>query len=75
MSQTIAVIGATGTQGGSVVQSLLKGKSWKIRGITRDISKDAAKALTAQGVEVVSANIDDEESLIKAFEVSSKTPE
>ena len=71
MSQkTIAVLGATGVQGGSVVQALLKDGSWKIRGITRDTSKDAAKALEKQGVEVVSANIDDEASLAKAFEVS-----
>ena len=72
MSQkTIAVLGATGVQGGSVVQALLKDKSWKIRGITRDTSKDAAKALEKQGVEVVSANIDDEKSLLKAFEVGT----
>ena len=71
MSQkTIAVLGATGVQGGSVIQALLKDKSWKIRGITRDTSKDAAKVLEKQSVEVVSANIDDEGSLLKAFEVS-----
>ena len=71
MSQkTIAVLGATGVQGGSVVQALLKDKSWKVRGITRDTSKDAAKALEKQGVEVIAANIDDEGSLLKAFEVS-----
>ena len=70
MSQkTIAVLGATGVQGGSVVQALLKDKTWKIRGLTRDTSKDAAKALEKQGVELVSANIDDEGSLLKAFEV------
>ena len=56
-------------QGGSVVRALLKDKEWKIRGITRDTSKDAAKDLEKQGVEVVSANIDDEESLLRAFEV------
>ena len=70
MSQkTIAVLGATGVQGGSVVQALLKDKTWKVRGLTRDTSKDAAKALEKQGVELVSANIDDEGSLLKAFEV------
>ncbi len=70
MAQTITVLGATGVQGGSVVKALLKDKSWKVRAITRDPSKDTAQALSAQGVEVVSANIDDEQSLIKAFEVS-----
>ena len=48
--KTIAVLGATGVQGGSVVQALLKDKSWKIRGITRDTSKDAAEALEKQGI-------------------------
>lgn len=70
MSQkTIAVLGATGVQGGSVVRALLKDKSWKIRGITRDASKEGAKALEKQGVEVVSADINDEQSLRQAFEV------
>ena len=73
MSQKIiAVLGATGVQGGSVVRALLKDKSWKVRGITRDPSKDAAKALEKQGIEVVSANIDDEQSLVKAFEVCTQ---
>ena len=66
--KTIAVLGATGVQGGSVVRALLKDKSWKIRGITRDASKEGAKALEKQGVEVVSANINDEQSLRQAFE-------
>ena len=71
MSQkTIAVLGATGVQGDSVVRALLKDRSWKIRGITRDTLKDAAKALEKQGVEV-SAEIDDQGSLLKAFEVGS----
>lgn len=75
MSQrTIAVLGATGVQGGSVVRALLKDKSWNIRGITRDTSKDAAKALEGQGVEIVSASIDDEQSLLQAFEVSVLLP-
>ncbi len=50
MSPTIAVLGATGVQGGSVVKALLSDKSWKVRGITRDPSKDTAKTLSAQGV-------------------------
>ena len=71
MAQTVVVLGATGTQGGSVVQTLVNDKSaeWKIRAITRDPSKDSAKALASKGVEIVAANQDDEGSLIKAFEV------
>ncbi|OKL58254.1 hypothetical protein UA08_06593 [Talaromyces atroroseus] len=67
MSRIIAVHGATGTQGGSVVKSLLK-SDWKIRAITRNASTDSAKALDAAGVEVVTASFDDEASLVKAYE-------
>ena len=70
MSKTIAVIGATGVQGGGVIQELLKEGSWKIRAITRNPESDKAKALASQGVDVVTANLDDTGSLIKAFDVS-----
>ena len=69
MAKIIAVHGATGTQGGSVVKALLK-TEWKVRAITRNASGDSAKALVNAGVEVVTANFDDEASLIKAYEVS-----
>ena len=73
--KTIAVLGATGVQGGSVVRALLKDTSWKVRGVTRDASKEGAKALEKQGVEVVSANINDEQSLRQAFEVGGVSTE
>ncbi|KAH8810803.1 NMRAL1 protein [Xylogone sp. PMI_703] len=67
MTKIIAVHGATGTQGGSVVRALLKSQ-WKIRAITRNASGEPAKALIASGVEVVTANYDDPASLEKAYE-------
>lgn len=67
--RTIAVIGATGAQGGSVVKKYLEKPDWKIRAITRNVGGDKAKALAAQGVELVAGNLDDEDSLVKAFEV------
>lgn len=58
MSKLITVFGATGVQGGSVIRAILNdpalSKEFKIRGITRDTSKPAAKELEAQGVELVS---------------------
>lgn len=59
--KTVVVFGGTGGQGGSVVKTLLKDpkmmSEWKIRAITRDVSKPAAKALEEQGVEVVSVSL------------------
>jgi uncharacterized protein YbjT (DUF2867 family) len=65
----IAVIGSTGTQGGGLVRAILADPNggFAVRAITRDPNKDSAKALAAKGAEVVTANLDDVESLKKAF--------
>jgi len=66
MSKTIAVVGVTGNQGGSVARTFLK-KSWVVRGITRNVSSAAAQALSAQGITIVAADLDDPSSLVPAF--------
>src|SRR6266849_2611988 len=65
----IAVVGATGAQGGGLCEAILSDPNggFACRAITRDPSKDKAKALAAKGAEVVQANLDDVESLKKAF--------
>jgi uncharacterized protein YbjT (DUF2867 family) len=65
----IAVIGATGSQGGGLARAILADPNggFAVRAITRDTNKDNAKALASQGAQVVSANLDDVESLKKAF--------
>src|ERR1051326_5691747 len=65
----IAVVGATGSQGGGLVRAILADSNggFKARAITRDPSKETAAALKSQGAEVVQANLDDVESLKKAF--------
>ncbi len=65
----IAVIGSTGSQGGGLCEAILGDPNggFACRGITRDPSKDKAKALAAKGAEVVRADLDDVESLEKAF--------
>ena len=73
MSQPIIVVfGATGKQGGSVIETILADPStkskYKLRGVTRDVSKPASKALTEQGVEMVAADMDDEAAVIKAIQ-------
>ena len=66
----IAVIGATGAQGGGLVRAILSDKTgeFKARALTRNTDSDKAKELTQLGAEVVAADIDDYESLKKAFQ-------
>jgi uncharacterized protein YbjT (DUF2867 family) len=66
----IAVVGATGAQGGGVVRAILADPNgpFTARAITRDVNSDKARELTALGAEVVAADIDDVESLRRAFE-------
>lgn len=52
----ITVFGATGKQGGSAI-SPLQQAGFQLRGITRDSSKDEAKKLKDQGVEVVECDM------------------
>jgi uncharacterized protein YbjT (DUF2867 family) len=66
----IAVVGATGAQGGGLARAILNDKngSFTVRAITRNVSSDKAKALAEAGAEVVTADLDDVKSLKKAFE-------
>ncbi|KAJ7475252.1 NAD(P)-binding protein [Mycena galericulata] len=51
----VVVVGVTGNQGGSVVKALAESdKGYRIRGLTRDVTKPAARELAATGVEMVS---------------------
>ncbi|KAF3481937.1 uncharacterized protein GIQ15_04696 [Arthroderma uncinatum] len=68
MSRVIAVVGATGNQGGSVARSLLQNPSFKVRAITRDPSSKASQALAAAGAEVVQANGFNNEEMLRAFD-------
>jgi uncharacterized protein YbjT (DUF2867 family) len=65
----IAVAGATGAQGGGLTRAILAdtNSEFAVRAITRDVNLDKAKALAAAGAEVVAGNVDDVESMKKAF--------
>ena len=65
----IAVVGATGAQGGGLVRAIMSDKDggFTARAITRDVNSDKAKALAALGAEVVQADVDDTKSLKAAF--------
>ena len=67
--KVIAVVGATGAQGGSLVEAILADQSrgFAVRALTRDSGSTRARALAARGAEVVQADLDDEESLRSAF--------
>ncbi|KAL0935368.1 hscarg protein [Colletotrichum truncatum] len=71
----ITVFGATGAQGGSIVDTFVNDPKlkdeWTVRGVTRDTTKDSAKALAAKGVEVVSADLNDKASLVTAVKGSA----
>ena len=66
----IAVVGATGAQGGGLVRAILADPQggFTARAITRDPNSEAAKALAAAGAEVVAGDVDAVESLTRAFE-------
>jgi uncharacterized protein YbjT (DUF2867 family) len=61
MSKILTVFGATGNQGGSVVKHVLEhpelSKIYKIRAITRDVSKPSSVALKEKGAEVVAVSL------------------
>lgn len=65
----IAILGATGAQGGGLVRAILNDPSggFAARAIVRDPKSDKAKALAAAGAEVVAGDVDDEASLVRAF--------
>ncbi len=65
----IAVVGATGAQGGGLVRAILDdpGGGFAARALTRDVGSEKAKELRRRGAEVVAADVDDPESLKSAF--------
>lgn len=65
--RTIAVLGATGRQGGQVVRHLLA-DGWNVRALTRAPDGQKASELRRLGADVVRADLEDPASLDVAFE-------
>jgi uncharacterized protein YbjT (DUF2867 family) len=65
----IAIMGATGMQGGGLARAILRDQKsqFAVRAITRDINSDKARELAKLGAELATADIDDAESLKRAF--------
>jgi uncharacterized protein YbjT (DUF2867 family) len=64
--ELIAVSGATGKQGGTVVRHLLSA-GFRVRGLTRSTDSIAARALAGRGVEMVRCDLNTPTSLIAAL--------
>jgi uncharacterized protein YbjT (DUF2867 family) len=67
--KVIAVLGATGAQGGGLVRAIQgdPGGGFVARAVTRDPGSEKARALAKLGAEVVAGDVDDVKSLEKAF--------
>ena len=67
--KVIAVLGATGAQGGGLVRAILNDKEgeFKVRALTRNLNSDKAKALGNMGAELVAVDVDNYDSLKNAF--------
>jgi uncharacterized protein YbjT (DUF2867 family) len=63
----IAVLGATGAQGGSTARALLAGGRFAVRALTRRPQSTAAQALRDAGADIVYADLDRPETLRAAF--------
>lgn len=71
-TKTIAIVGATGAQGGATVKAFHALKEagnteFKVRAITRDPTSDKAKAIEPFTEEIIKADADDLDSMVEAF--------
>ncbi len=66
--QILLITGATGNQGGATLAELLRRpRRWRLRALVRNADAPRAKALAAQGVELVIGDLDDDASLRAAL--------
>jgi uncharacterized protein YbjT (DUF2867 family) len=66
----VAVVGATGAQGGGLARAILEDASsaFSVRALTRNVASKSARALAERGAHVVFADLDQLDSLERAFE-------
>ena len=65
-AKTVLVFGATGQQGGSVATAL-RSTGWRVKALVRDLNADKAKALAAQGIDLVRGDLTDMQSIQAAM--------
>jgi len=68
--KVIAVVGATGAQGGGLVRAIVADPSgeFSARALTRNVDSEKARQLAELGAEVVAADVEDVGSLKRAFQ-------
>lgn len=67
--KTIVVFGATGKQGGAVIDALEDSETaWNVRAVTRNVNSKSARSLSARGVRPVAGDMNDVESLRAALD-------
>ncbi len=68
-AKRVLVVGATGNQGGAVIDALQAlDDSYEIRGLTRDADSLASEMLTDRGVEMIEGDLEDKASLLGAVD-------
>ncbi len=69
-AKKILVVGATGTQGGAVVDHLASGEygPFEVYGLTRDAGSDAARTLAERGVHVIEGDTTDRDAMAAAVD-------
>jgi len=67
--KTIAVVGATGAQGGGLMRAILEDPQRQFHGraLTRSAQSEKARELAGLGADVIAADLDDPDSLKQAF--------
>ncbi|MEW6185784.1 MAG: NmrA/HSCARG family protein [Thermodesulfobacteriota bacterium] len=63
----IVVCGATGTQGGAVLQNALKHPQWEVVALSRNPEGEQAGMIKRQGATVKKGDLDDRQSLAEAY--------
>src|SRR5262249_13848024 len=68
--KVIAVIGATGQQGGGLARAILADPDhqFAVRALARNPRSTKAQELAAAGAEVVEADLNDQDSVVRAFQ-------
>lgn len=68
--KTVAIVGATGAQGGGLARAILRDPSsgFSVRALTRRTASEPARALAESGADIVFADLDQAETLKRAFD-------